>query len=81
MTFEAKKILTGVIPKVSKITGKPYTILTYLNDNGSTFTSMMSEDCKLPTGLKQLSDVKVKFEVTFFNGNVSGLKTVGIELL
>lgn len=80
MKFETELIVTGIVEKVSKKTNKPYRIIMYLNDDGSTFTSMVHEDLELPNGLKQLDVVIVTFEVTFYNGNVNGLRTVGLEL-
>lgn len=81
MKFEQEMIVTGIIEKVSKKTNKAYRIIMYLNDDGSTFTSMVHEDLELPDGLKQLDVVYVTFEVTFYNGNVNGLKTVGLKLI
>lgn len=75
MQFKTKKILTGVQQKVSTKTNKPYTLLTFLNENGSTFNSMSDV---IPQGLKQLDNCEVEFEVTFYNNNVSGLKTLSI---
>lgn len=81
MKFETEKIVTGVIEKVSKKTNKEYRMINYLNDDGTTFTSMLHEDVKLPPDLKQLDSCKVTFEVTFYNGNVNGLRTIGLEVL
>lgn len=81
MKFETVKIVTGVVEKVSKKTNKEYKMINYLNDDGSTFTSMLHEDVKLPKELKQLDTCNVVFEVTFYNGNVNGLRTVGINLI
>lgn len=81
MNFETNRILTGIVPKVSKKTGEPYVILNFLNNDGSTFSSMVDNSVTLPDGLKQLSNCKVKFQITFYNGNVTGLKTVGLDLV
>lgn len=81
MTFKTEKVLLGVIEKVSKKTNKPYTVLNFLNENGTTFTSMLGDGVKLPADLQQLDDVIVEFEVQFFNGNVTGLRTIDIKLL
>jgi hypothetical protein len=80
MTFKTEKVLLGVIEKVSKKTNKPYVVLNYLNDDGTTFTSMLGEGVKLPDGLQQLDDVIVEFEVQFFNGSVTGLRTIDIKI-
>ena len=80
MTFKTKKILTGVFNKTSKKTNNEYTILNFLNDNGTTFSSMLGEGVKLPDGLKQLTEVNVEFEVQFYNGNVNGLRTIGLTV-
>jgi len=81
MRFETEMIVTGIVEKVSKKTNKTYRMIIYLNDDGTTFTSMLPEDVNIPEGLKQLDLCNVVFEVTFFNGNVSGLRTVNIEIL
>lgn len=80
MKFETVKIVTGVVEKVSKKTNKEYRMINYLNDDGTTFTSMLHEDVKLPKELKQLDICNVTFEVMFYNGNVNGLRTVALEL-
>lgn len=81
MNFKSRKILTGILERVSKKTNKSYVVLNFLNENGTTFSSMLDEGVKLPEGLKQLSEVIVEFEVQFFNGNVTGLKTIDIKLV
>jgi hypothetical protein len=81
MTFKTEKVLLGVIEKVSKKTNKPYIVLNFLNENGTTFTSMLADGVKLPADLQQLDNVIVEFEVQFFNGNVTGLRTIDIKLL
>jgi hypothetical protein len=81
MTFKTEKVLLGVIEKVSKKTNKPYVVLNFLNENGTTFTSMLADGVTLPADLQQLDDVIVEFEVQFFNGNVTGLRTIDIKLL
>jgi hypothetical protein len=81
MTFKTRKIITGIEKKVSKKTEKEYMVINYLNDNGSTFSSMAAEDLKVPEGIKQLSSCDVEFEVQIYNGNVNGLKTIGLELV
>lgn len=80
MKFETELIVTGIVEKVSKKTNKTYRMIMYLNDDGTTFTSMLHEDVEIPEGLKQLDLCNVLFEVTFYNGNVNGLRTVGLEL-
>ena len=81
MTFKTEKVLLGIIEKVSKKTNKPYIVLNFLNENGTTFTSMLADGVKLPGDLQQLDNVIVEFEVQFFNGNVTGLRTIDIKLL
>lgn len=81
MRFKTQKVITGIEQKVSKKTGNPYRMVNYLNENGSTFSSMVEEGLVVPEGLKQLSSVEVEFEVTFYNGNVSGLRTVDLKLV
>lgn len=81
MKFETEMIVTGVVERVSKKTNKEYRMIIYLNDDGTTFTSMLHEDVKLPSDLKQLDSCKVTFEVIFYNGNVNGLRTIGLEVL
>jgi hypothetical protein len=81
MTFKTERVLLGVFEKVSKKTGKQYVVLNYLNDNGTAFSSMLADGVKLPEGLQQLDDVIVEFEVQFFNGNVTGLRTIDIKLV
>lgn len=81
MRFEEKKIITGLSQKVSKKTNKQYTMAYFLNDDGTTFSSVVADGVVIPQDIKQLSPVKVTFEVSFFNGNVNGLKTVYLELL
>lgn len=81
MVFKSEKIVTGIETRKSKKTGNDYTVINYLNENGSTFSSMVSDDCPLPADLKQLSKVQVEFEVSFYNGNVTGLKTIDIKKL
>lgn len=79
MTFETEAIITGIVHKTSTKTNKPYTILLYLDDDGSTFTSMLAEDVNVSADITQLSTVKAKFEVTKYNGNIQGLKTLALE--
>ena len=79
MKFETEKIVTGIVERVSKKTNKTYRMIMYLNDDGTTFTSMLQEDVKIPEGLKQLDLCNVVFEVTFYNGNVNGLKDYWLE--
>lgn len=81
MNFKTNKVVTGLESRKSKKTDKSYIIINYLNDNGSTFSSMADESLIIPKEIKQLSPVEVDFEVTFYNGNVSGLKTVGLKLV
>lgn len=80
MKFETELIVTGIVERVSKKTNKTYRMIMYLNDDGTTFTSMLHEDVEIPEGLKRLDLCNVEFEVTFYNGNVNGLRTIGLEL-
>jgi len=81
MRFEEKKIITGITRKVSKKTNKEYTMANFLNDDGTSFSSLVADGVLIPQDIKQLSQVKVMFEVTFYNGNINGLRTVNLELL
>lgn len=81
MTFKTKKIITGIEKKTSKKTEKEYMVINYLDEKGYTFSSMAAEGLNIPDGIKQLSSVDVEFEVQIFNGNVNGLKTIGLELI
>jgi hypothetical protein len=80
MKFNATRILTGVVEKTSKKTGNKYVMFSYLNDDGLTFSSMANSDLVIPKDLKQLSSVDVELEVTFYNGNVNGVRTNSIAL-
>lgn len=81
MTFQSRKLIAGFEQRVSKQTNQPYVIITYLNENGSTFQSILDANADIPEGVKQLSVVDVDFQVTFFNNKVSGLKTKSIKLV
>lgn len=74
LKFEEKMIYTGKIKKVSK-QGNNYTIVNYLNSDGTTFGTIA--ECEIPEDISQLDQVLVKFEV--IPGRYVQLKTVGIE--
>ena len=77
MKFTEQKIVTGVMQKVSKTSGKPYVMINYLNDDGQTFGTIA--ECTIPVGLKQLDKVLVDFELTV--GKYMQLKTIALELV
>lgn len=76
MKFKTQKIVTGVENRVSTKTNNPYTLITYLDDNGTTFSTITTENTVIPTGLKQLDKVDVEFEV--LPGKYMQLKTLTI---
>lgn len=71
--FIEEMIFTGKAKKTSK-NGNEYTLISYLGEDGQTFTTIA--ECILPE-LNQLDKVRVKFKVT--PGRYLTLKTIGIE--
>lgn len=76
MRFTESRIVTGIVNRTSQKTGNPYTVVNYLNDDGSTFSTVA--ECVIPAGLKQLDRVTVEFDLTV--GRYTALKTVALEL-
>lgn len=76
MLFTESRIVTGVVQRVSQKTGNPYTVVNYLNDDGSTFSTVA--ECEIPRELKQLDRVEVDFDLTV--GRYTALKTVAMRL-
>lgn len=74
LSFTQEMIFTGSEPKKSE-KGREYVLVNYLNDNGSSFGTVI--ECPLPDGLKQLDKVMVEFAV--IPGRYTQLKTLAIE--
>lgn len=74
LNFETKLIYTGKKNKVSK-NGKNYTIVNYLNSDGTTFGTIA--ECEISEDIKQLDEVIVNFEV--IPGRYIQLKTMAIK--
>jgi hypothetical protein len=79
MTFKTKKIVTGIERKVSKKTEKEYTMINFLNDGGTVFSSMADVNLVIPNDVRQLTECDVEFEVVVYNGNITGLRTLSIN--
>lgn len=61
MKFETKRIFTGTTKKVGK-QGNEYILISFLNDEGQTFTVV--SDVDVPENIKMLDEVNVEFEIT-----------------
>ena len=73
LKFEEKMIYTGKANKVSK-QGNNYTILNYLNSDGTTFGTIA--ECEIPEDISPLDEVEVTFQVV--PGRYVQLKTINI---
>lgn len=60
MRFQTKRIYTGKTIKTSK-QGNEYILLSFLNDDGQTFTVV--SDVDVTDDIKQLDEVNVEFEI------------------
>ena len=61
MRFETRRIYTGTTKRESK-EGKEYTLISFLDDEGQTFTVV--SDVEVPNDVKQLDSVFVEFELS-----------------
>lgn len=74
LEFKEKLVFTGTQKRTSK-NGLDYTLVNYLDEDGSTFTTMA--DCIVPADIKQLDRVEVLFKV--IPGRYTSLKTLMIS--
>lgn len=77
MEFNKTLIFTGIIKRVSKSTNKEYKLISFLGDNGQTFTALL--DTYFEEDLINFLD---KLNVTFrLNvGKFLSLSVIGVEL-
>lgn len=76
MKFNSTKILAGIETRTSKSTQKEYKLAHFMNEDGTTFSTMLQ--CEMPEGVKQLDVVDVTFELN--TGRYMQLNTLDLEL-
>ncbi|MEW9097384.1 MAG: hypothetical protein AB2417_20110 [Clostridiaceae bacterium] len=75
LEFKEKLIYTGSDERTSTKTRVDYQLITYLGENGQTFSTVA--DCQIPSDIKQLDRVEVTFKVV--PGRYIQLKTLDIK--
>lgn len=77
MEFTSQRIYTGKETRVSKKTNEEYTLVNFLDENGQSFGVIAK--CFIPKDIKQLQQVKAKFNVK--TGRYLQLELVGLEVV